>query len=175
MRLLAARQPDLQVWEYGARLTTFLQDRGASVSSQDELRAHSAKIATPDDINALDEELLRWWGQARMRGSAVIDSHAVTKEDYGFRVTAFSIEQFQQLAPDEIWLFYTAPEVALERISRAPGGRPMISVEEARMHTAAQASVASTFAIASGCPLYMFDTDTDQDSLVDRLICRLTK
>ncbi|WP_256889618.1 ATP-binding protein [Acidomonas methanolica] len=173
MAMLKKRIPELNVWEYGARLTSFLQERGAALTNQDELRSLSAGMATPADINALDDQLLAWIRHNRQTGHSVVDSHSVTKEEYGFRVTAFSAERFRQLAPDEIWLFYVEPEITSERIARNAAGRPMISLEEARIHNASQASVACTYGVVSGCPVYMFDTNVDQEKLVDRLARRL--
>lgn len=173
MAKLKERVSDLNVWEYGARLTEFLRTRGTVLKDQDSLRSQSARIVTPSDIDALDGKLLEWVAETRSRGHVVIDSHPVTKEDYGFRVTAFSGDGFRRLGPDEIWLFYVAPEVTCRRISKDAAGRPTITLEEARIHSAAQASVACTFGIAAGCPVYMFDTDVDQAVLVDQLAARL--
>ncbi|MDR6332338.1 adenylate kinase [Xanthobacter flavus] len=173
MALLKQQVADLDVWEYGARLTSYLQKQGRSIGSQEDLRSLSAKVALPSDITALDDELLEWTKTRRLHGHVAIDSHPVTKEQYGFRVTAFSAERFKKLGPDEIWLFYVSPEVTLERIATASGGRPAITIEEARIHSAAQASVACTFAIAVGCPVYMFDTDVPQEELVGILASRL--
>lgn len=170
---LGQRFPDLHIWEYGARLTSFLQNKGLVIKDQDELRSRSGEVAQPSDIEALDEQLLEWVTTSRLRWHTLIDSHPVTKEHYGFRVTAFSIEKFKQLHPDEIWLFYVAPEVTLDRIARNPAGRPNITLEEARMHNAAQASVACTFGIAAGCPVYMFDTDICSVNLIDKLAAHL--
>ncbi len=167
------RVPNLQVWEYGARLTEFLNARGAPLLNQVELRAKSSRIASPEDIAALDDHLLQWASETRAKAHALIDTHPVTKETYGFRVTAFSAERIRELSPNEIWLFCTAPEVTLERIARDPAGRPAVTLEEARMHSLAQASVACTFGVAAGCPVYMFDTDVDQDQLVEKLASRL--
>jgi adenylate kinase len=173
MAMLRNRICGLNVWEYGARLTTFVKERGAALTDQNELRAKSAGIVTPADIDALDSQLLDWTARSRLTGHCVIDSHPVTKEEYGFRVTAFSAERFRHLAADEIWLFYVDPEVTIDRIARKAAGRPMISLEEARIHSAAQASIASTYGVISGCPVYMFDTNIDQTKLVDRLAQRL--
>ncbi len=173
MALLKKRMPGLNVWEYGLQLTKFLKDRGKDLQHQNELRARSGTISQPSDIEELDEQLLEWSATSRLLGHTVIDSHPVTKEDYGFRVTAFSFEKFKQLRPDEIWLFYVAPEVTVERIAQNAAGRPTITLEEAAIHSAAQASVACTFGIAVGCPVYMFDTDVDRETLIDRLAKRL--
>jgi adenylate kinase len=49
----------------------------------------------------------------------------------------------------------------------------MVSEEEARTHTALQASVAATYGISLGRPVYLFDTAGPRDELVARLAERL--
>lgn len=173
LALLKDRLSGLEVWEYGARLTAFLQERGNGLQSQEDLRTRSGSVARSSDIDALDDQLLEWTATGRLKGHVAIDSHPVTKEAYGFRVTAFSAERFRLLRPDEIWLFYVEPEVTLDRIAKSPSGRPTITLEEARIHSAAQAAVACIFAISVGCPVYMFDTNVDQKNLVHQLAARL--
>ena len=173
MACLLAERPEVGVWEYGARLTAFLKARGSDIADQRELRERSAHVVTPTDINALDDQLRTWVEQRRETQHLLIDSHPVTKEHYGFRVTAFSVDRVKSLQPTEIWLFYVSPEVTVERVRRDAAGRPEITFEEARMHTTAQASVAMTYGILAGCPVHMFDTNLDQVELVDRLRHRL--
>lgn len=97
-RLLAERIPNLLVWEYGARLTSYLKSRSL-VRSQDEVRAHSAAVVTPADIVEVDKLLLEFIEEHRHENPIIIDSHPVTKESYGFRITAFSVEQIVRLNP----------------------------------------------------------------------------
>lgn len=173
MRLLERRVHGIQVWEYGERLTRYIQEKGEALTDQTELRERSARVARPEDIAALDEQLITWTWATRQSAHAIIDSHPVTKEAYGFRVTAFSEEKIKQLRPDEIWLLYASPEVTIERIRKKADGRPIITTEEARMHTSSQAAVATTYGIMCGCPAYMIDTDRDQVDLVNMLAGRL--
>jgi adenylate kinase len=175
LALLQEADPSIYRFEYGAELTKFIQEKDASLRDQEELRSLSAKIVTPEDVEALDEVLLGLIEELRNKQAIIVDSHPVTKEQYGYRITAFSQEKVQMLNPDEIWVFYTAPSVALDRIRKRPAGRPNISDEEARMHTALQASVAATYGIATGKPVYLFDTNCDQSELVRNLLDRLRK
>ena len=103
----------------------------------------------------------------------VIDSHPVTKESYGYRITPFSMKLFVQLAPDEIWVLYASPEETRRRIADHDEGRPMITEEEARTHTGLQSSVPATYGIAGGCPVYLFDTAMGPKELVTLLQARL--
>ena len=163
----------VSVWEYGARLTEHLRAIGVAVADQDELRRKSSRLAIAAAVDEVDDRLLGFVAEARVGGHVLIDSHPVTREHHGFRITAFSHERFRVLAPDEIWCFYTAPEVAVARIRADPRGRPEVDVETARMHTMLQCSVAATYGIVAGCPVYLFDTDRDQSGLVAELRARL--
>ena len=173
-RLMAERMPGLLVWEYGARLTSYIMAKAADVTGQDDLRALSASVVTPEDVAEVDQALLAFVEKHRATKNVLIDSHPVTKEVYGFRITPFSFRQFEALRPDEIWVLYANPEEALRRIAADAGGRPMVTAEEARSHTLLQASIAATYSASLRCPAYMFDTATPRDELVDRLIDRLS-
>jgi adenylate kinase len=175
LKMLQEANPSIYRFEYGAELTKYIQERDASLTSQEELRARSAGVVRPEDVDTLDEKLLDIVDDLRGSRPVIIDSHPVTKEGYGYRITAFSQEKVRRLRPDEIWFLYTAPDIARNRIGAKPDGRPMITEEEARMHTAAQAAVASTYGIMTGAPVYLFDTDREQASLVQDLLRRLDK
>ena len=173
-RLLCERVPDLMIWEYGARLTEHLSRRSGDVVSQDDLRARSAGVVTPEDVDEVDHTLIAFVGEHRAKRHILIDSHPVTKEAYGYRITAFSLERFTLLAPDEIWVLYASPEETRRRIAADDGGRPMVTEEEARTHTALQGSVAATYGMSLGRPVYLFDTSAPREELVKRLAGRLT-
>src|SRR4051794_15258897 len=80
---------DLLLFEYGAELTKYINKKNSKQFNQEDLRNKSSKIITPEDVQALDELLISIIKENRTRKHIVIDTHAVTKEDYGFRVTAF--------------------------------------------------------------------------------------
>jgi len=173
-KLLAAKVPGLKIWEYGARLTEHVFNRSAEVMEQDDLRKQSAGLVTPNDVKEVDEALVTFVGKHRQTHNIIIDSHPVTKENFGFRITAFSLSQFEELSPDEIWVLFASPESTIQRISKDAAGRPMVSEEEARFHTSLQASVAATYGISIGATVYTFDTDGDRNKLIDLLQERLS-
>lgn len=172
-RELLRMMPELLIWEYGAKLTEHCAARDTSVQDQRQLRAKSAGIVTPADVAAVDSQLLSFVMEWRERRDVVIDSHPVTKEEWGFRITPFSLEQFAALRPDEIWVLFASPQETKRRIEANDEGRPTVSEEEARMHTMLQASVAATYGMSIRCPVYMFDTEVPRGELVDRLVGRL--
>lgn len=172
-RMLSNCVPDLAVWEYGARLTEHVRSRSDSVVTQDDLRARSAGVVTPEDVEELDHALIAFVAEHRASQHVLIDSHPVTKEAYGYRITPFSLKRFAHLAPDEIWVLFASPEETRRRIAADNGGRPMVTEAEARIHTAMQASVAATYGMSLGRPVYLFDTAAPREELVARLAERL--
>jgi adenylate kinase len=172
-RRLCKRVPSLAVFEFGERLTEHLRRSTDSDLTQRDLRAQSAAAASAEDVATVDRQLLEFVRTQRTRSPLIIDSHPVTKEAYGFRVTPYSISAFAELAPTQIWMLYTPPEVAIERIAADAQGRPEITLAEAAFHTQVQASVAITYAMAAGTAAHMFDSNCDPEQLADRLAERL--
>jgi adenylate kinase len=104
----------------------------------------------------------------------VIDSHTVTKEDYGFRVTAFTPEQLRQLDPDVIICLYVTPETTRERILADAAGQPLPSDFELGLHANLQASLATQYAFVLGKPCYLLDSSIGFEVLVKN-ICSTAK
>jgi adenylate kinase len=163
----------IEVWEFGERLTAYLNETRGSDMDQTELRRQSAKAAPPEAIAAVDDMLINFVTSHRAKSHVVIDSHPVTKEHYGYRVTPYSLKRFAELQPTQIWMLYTDPSVALQRIGASPEGRPNISVEEARFHTQMQASVAITYGMSLGLPVHLFDSALDPGELAQQLAERI--
>lgn len=174
VRMLSERA-ELAVWEYGARLTEYCRQKSPAIGGQEDLRAQSSGLVTPEDVQEVDRLLLEYVSANRGERHVLVDSHPVTKESYGYRVTAFSQEQVQTLDPDEIWVLYATPDVTRDRISADAAGRPLPSEEEARIHTQAQMAVATTYGIMVSCPVYMFDTGRPREQLIETLLARLAK
>lgn len=172
---LCARVPDLAAFEYGARLAEYLSRRDKAGLTQGQLRAKSATVATADDIAAIDRELLEFVTTRRKSVPVLVDSHAVTKERYGFRITPYSLGGIQALSPTIIVALYTAPAVTVHRIAANAAGRPQITAWEASFHTCLQASVAATYAIAVGVAVHLLDATQPLNQLVtevERLLRR---
>ena len=155
-KALKAYIADIQIFEFGERLTARLSGSG-QVSDQADLRSRSAGAITLDDVRAVDQEMIDFVATHRATRPVIIDSHAVTKESYGYRVTPYSLKEFEKLGPTQIWMLYTAPEVALRRIAANAQGRPQITEEEARFHTQLQASVAITYGMQLGTAVHFFE------------------
>jgi adenylate kinase len=163
----------VEVFNYGQELTGYLAKKTGGPLQQDELRRQSSLVITPEDVEALDSILLKRVGELRSRTNVVIDTHAVTKELYGFRVTPFSLQRFRELRPTKIVVLYTSPEVAISRIGADPGGRPMVTAFESGFHSALQASVALCYGTSLGVPVYFLDSDKEIPELLDWFRCHI--
>lgn len=174
LRCLRKASDQIKVFEYGAELTAHLQNKkNMSHLVQSDVRSLSATLVSPDDIRIVDERLMQFVDEKRTKAHVIIDSHAVTKESYGFRVTPFSLSAIQRLGPDELWVLYAAANITTARIKADPAGRPSITEWEATAHASLQSSVAITYGISLGIPIYFFDSDRDERDLCAMLMRRL--
>lgn len=165
----------LFVFEYGVELTNYVtKARSTKGFRQEQLRALSSGIVTPDDINAVDDLLLRQVLTNRTKAHVIIASHAVTKEAYGYRVTSFRLNQISALAPTLVVCLYTDAATTRSRIRNDAGGRPRVSAFEANFHTFLQSNIAVMYAIQAGVPLYFLDSAKPRESLVQWFRARLS-
>lgn len=169
-RALSSRVPNLAVFEYGERLREYLAERRGEELTQQMIRQESARIATATDIRQMDRLLLEFVATERRHGHVLIDTHAVTKEAFGFRITAFSLEEIIELAPTLICVLYTQPDVVVSRITISPGGRPRPTEWEASYHASLQAMVSVAYATRLGVPVYLFDSSRPSEELVADLL-----
>ncbi len=159
----------IEVFNYGEELALYLASKAGAPLSQDELRRQSAKVITPENVEAVDPILLKRVEELRSTTIFGIDTHAVTKESYGFRVTPSSLKRFGDLRPTKIVVLYASHEVTIARIGAAPGGRPMITPFESGFHSALQASVAISYGTSLGIPVYFLDGDREIAELQERV------
>jgi adenylate kinase len=119
---------------------------------------------------ALDERLLAFVREKRSTNHIVIDSHAVTKETFGFRVTPFSRNQLEALSPTLIICLYAEASVVINRIAANAQGRPKPTTFEADYHTALQGVVAVQYGILLGKPVYLLDAAKPMEELANEII-----
>lgn len=160
----------VRILSYSTMLRETVTARTAKSLDAVEIRRQSAAIVTSEDVQATDELLVREVAAARQSHHVIVDSHPVTREAYGFRVTAFTVEQLQALNPDAIVCTYT-PTEELERRFRADRrGRVLSSPYELDMHVKLQATVAAQYGVILGKPSYFLDTSPALHKVVQQFL-----
>jgi adenylate kinase len=175
MASLAGKLAPLVSFSYSKELADYVSRRDRTTYTQDDMRRHSASVITPEDVLAVDGKLIKLVADRRNSCHLVIDSHAVTKEAYGFRVTAFKAEQIEAIRPTMIVVLYASPEVLIERIRRNEQGRPVPSPYEAMFHSDLQGAVALIYGIRVGVPVYFFDSNRPVEQLVGEITKRANR
>jgi adenylate kinase len=151
---------DLDVFVYSEVLSHHLERTKKTNISQRKLRKQSAHLVMPEDIEKVDQFLIDETKRLRATRHIIIDSHPVTKEDYGFRITAFSIPFLLALKPTIICMLYADAEEIIKRISKHAKGRPSTTPYETNLHCSMQANVAIVYGIQLGIPIYLLNAST---------------
>lgn len=156
-----------ELFSYGAVLTERLRAR---VSDQAELRALSSQVISAADVAAADALLLEATTRTRDNaGSMIVDSHAVTKEPYGFRCVPYDHATLAAVGYTQLVCLYVDPDVMAARIRADASGRPLPSVKDLEAHTEMQRSLTLTYAHSLGCPAYFVRADGTPEDVVQQV------
>ena len=167
--------PKVHHFSYSARLREHVSRRVGRALTEVDVRESSAQLVTPDDVKAVDAALDAEIEDARRTGRhLLVDSHPVTKEQFGFRLTPFSADELAKLALDRLVCLYAAPDVLAMRIKNNPQGRPLPTDFELLTHVQLQAAVLAQYAVLSGRHCYLVDSDISREEL-EHQVARLLK
>lgn len=169
-----ARRAGVQHFSYSARLRDYINARSNTTLGEADIRESSAQIVMPDDVKAVDAALVDAIAQVRKgNGHLLIDSHPVTKEWYGFRVTPFSAQELTNLKIDRLVCLYATPDVLSRRIKQDPQGRPLPTEFELLTHLQLQAAVIAQYTVLTGGFCFLIDSDRDLETLASEVSERL--
>ncbi len=159
----------VEVFSYGEMLTKRINMKNDQDLVQNDLRSKSSAIITTQDVLSLDDELIEIVSEKRKNSHVVIDSHPVTKESYGYRITAFKLDVLRKINPSIIVTLFADPKVIVNRIRTASEGRPLVTEFEAHMHNNLQSSVAVNYSILLESKSYFLDSNQSQELLVNEI------
>jgi adenylate kinase len=169
-RNLSEKADQVMVFTYSKELARIVSSRVGDIDQKD-LREQSAKLITRDDVEAVDVELVQLAHRFKnQNGFLVIDSHPVTIESFGFRVTPFTKEMLRQLAPDVITCLYADAHTLANRIQADAAGRPLPTKTELERHVDLQCNLASAYAFETGASLYYLDAARSEGELLENFM-----
>lgn len=168
---LQERVSQLKIVDYGGLLLE--SKKRTSTITYEDMRSESSKVISAADVYNTDQYLIDNLPKWLERNHVIIDSHAVTHEEYGQRVTAFSEKQLGQLNISAIIVLKCPPDELISRVARDPGGRLFTSPEQAADIQDIQISLSLVYAVILGCPLYVINNTRSTDAIVDGLITTL--
>jgi adenylate kinase len=147
----------LQHFDYGELLRRQKAEQGSAITYE-ELREQSASVISPQDVADMDAKVIADISELRKCSDVIIDSHALTREEYGLRAIPFSAHHMSMLQLNALLLLRCDPEALLARVAVDRGGRREMSYELAREIQLLQESLCLNYAVLCGCPFYVIDT-----------------
>lgn len=137
------------------------------------LREKSSKIITAQDVRAVDRILLRKVHKTKNSQNIIIDSHAITNEEYGYRSTPFSMSLLKGLKVDFFVTLFTRPEIIVQRLIDKPEGRIIPSIHNVSVGIDMQNALILSYGLLTDKPVYFLDLSSDMEYLSDWLISKL--
>jgi adenylate kinase len=139
-----------------------------------EFRQNSAAFVTEQDIHrATDKAELVIRDQTRASKITVVDSHAVSKEHYGWRAVPDGPRLLAKFGYSWVIQLYAPPELVIERTRRSPGGRLAETAEDVAAMQALQFSTSTYYAATLGKPLHVVSNTGPVDRAVEAVLALL--
>jgi adenylate kinase len=170
-RSLESCIPGLQHFDYGELLLRRKKQQGIQLR-YDELREQSSSVISSKDVADTDDWVAAEIGRSRVRSDVIIDSHALTREEYGFRAIPYSVHQLDAIKFDAIIALRCD---LIARVAADRGGRRELSVELAREIQTLQEALCLHYAVGCACTAFVIDTSKQTAEEVSAVAARILK
>lgn len=165
----------LKIIRYSDLISEYLLKKCGTKYTNEELREQSSYIIKPEDIYHIDVSLVDFVKNNSVDQHIIIESHAVTTEEYGYRVTPFSIEVLKKISPDIIIVLYADPNDIFSRIVSNPSGRRNINSTNIAFGQSLQGAIALQYGMTLNCTTYFIDTSNGVEDAVKWILEKLDK
>lgn len=158
IKILSEGNANIKVFEYGKEMAKHLSIKNKSQIEQSLMKSGVESIVTDNDISIVNRKMKLFIDENIGNFHTIVDTHQITKEEYGFKLKAFSFEQLKELRIDEIWVLYCKSKIVNERIKLNSGGRPIIENYESDFHSYTQTNLAILYSMIKNVPIYFFNS-----------------
>jgi len=152
-------------FEYGAELFNQAHQEHPEITYA-QTRSHAETYISDEHVRHTDEALQLFIQQYRNECHVVIDSHAISRERYGFRSEPFGPGGLQRASFSRIVCLYCEPAVIAERIKANADGRQTLTIPELELYQQLQSSVAITYSTIAGIPLHFINSNASPEDVV---------
>lgn len=173
IKKLEGMQSDIMGISYSSLLENYMTRKKKISVTKQQLRRHSSKMVEPQDIVNVDQELLKLVNDYISKKHIIIDSHAVTYEDYGMRVVPFSNDVLKKLDFDILIALYADPKIILDRILKQPNGRKIISAQTIETSINLQNALLLNYGSLLNRPTFFLDLNESDDILVNWILQKI--
>lgn len=160
-RLLRSRN-DVEIISFGKFLKERLARKHPDLSYQ-EMRAASAELISPALVKLVEEDVISRVSQSRSSKHVFIDTHAVTKAQYGFRLTPFSLRSIRALNPTFYITVIASLETISKRMTENSDGRLLLNNWQAETEAILQNTLTTAYSVETGSPSYYLENNSDDE------------
>lgn len=172
---VVTQSKDVVVLSYSDILRQYLEKKTNRRISHEYIRSQSSQMITPYDIKKVDSILLQKVRRLHSSRHNIIDSHAVTNEEYGYRATPFSIQILKLLRIDLFIVLYSNPSSISAKINGNNCGRIITDDYNLSSGINIQNSLVQTYGILTNKPVYYLYLCENIDFLSNWIILKLQK
>ena len=159
----------LEIISFGEIILTARADERPSITHS-ELRRNPTSEATMRTIKKSSELLVSRLHELRTHANVVIDSHSVAKDRYGFRVSPDGISLLNRIGLRAVFVLHADYDEISRRLKADAEGRRAVTTADIAIHERLQDSVAISYGVATGCPVFVVNARTPDQTAEDLIL-----
>ena len=135
-----------------------------------QMRSLSASIIRKEDIAKIDSLILSIVNNNKEKHDIIIESHGVTKEKYGFRVTPYrSFKKLNNLGVDTVVYISSDTRSILKRMRSSSNGRKRVSQIQIQQNLRLQENLALAYSVLTGSTFFVIENNGSEVSFKKKI------
>ena len=168
-KYISKRYSSFKVLKYGEVLFEHKKKEYPKLTYEG-LREKSASIISSNDIKIADELIISKAKSLSSIQNVIIESHGVTRENFGFRITPYKkVSTIQSLNLDAIIYISSTPSEILNRMNLKADGRKNSTLEQINQNLRLQENLALNYAVLTGSPFYSIENNESIKGFQDKV------
>ncbi|HZR82560.1 MAG TPA: AAA family ATPase [Candidatus Binatia bacterium] len=160
---------------FGELIRQALNELAGSRVEEAQLRREPTSLVTEAVLEHATRQLVAMCASSARRVVVIVDSHAVSQDQFGFRSTPDGPSYFKALRYDAIVQLVLPGQEILDRTPVGTGGRQARSGVDLDFHSSLQLMVSTFYAAMSECPLFVVSADGAVSEVAARVDGVLTR
>jgi adenylate kinase len=125
-------------------------------------------LISQKDITEIDMLILQQLRKMAPTQNVIIESHAVNKDNYGFKINPFNTKMLSLISPDLLLMLYTSnPEDVYKRLLENDSGQEWKSPDDVYYCQMFQSMLALQYSILQGKELRFLDVSNGIDRIAE--------
>jgi adenylate kinase len=151
---------NIKVVRYGELLFRMKEKTHPGIKYE-QMRSQSGSILSKEDLAGADDLILKTVIDHKGKFDIIIESHGVTKEDYGFRITPYkNVKKLVNLGVTNVVYISSDSDIIVKRMLGSAKGRKKMNQGQIQQNFRLQETLALVYAVLTGSTFTVIENNS---------------